>query len=97
MLLVSSFLVAPLSFGIRSLQNAGEILATKAIVALDISSMRYRDSMNTTQFPDSTGVLRALDAARVYRLLSVRLMIFFGGSLARNWFSEGAFLRKTFI
>ena len=63
MLLVSSFLVAPLSFGIRSFQNAEETSAAKAIVALDISSMRYRDSKNTTQLPDSTGVLRALEAA----------------------------------
>ena len=77
--LVSSFLAAPLSFGIKSLQNAGEASAAIAIVGLDSSSMRYRDSMNAIQFPDSTGVLRALDAARVYRLLSVRLMIFFGG------------------
>jgi hypothetical protein len=56
--LVSSFLAAPLSFGIKSLQNAGETSAAIAIVGL---------------------------------------MIVSGGSLARNWFSEGTALLKTLI
>jgi hypothetical protein len=66
---VSSFLAVPLASGIKPLQNVGEASVAKAIVVLDSSTMLYRDSMNAIQFPDSIRVLRALEAARVYRLL----------------------------
>jgi uncharacterized SAM-binding protein YcdF (DUF218 family) len=94
---VSSFIAAPLASSIKPLHNAGEASVAKAIVVLDISDMRYRDSKNALEFMDSDGVLRALEAARVYRLLSGGLIIVSGGSLAQYSFSDGAALREILI
>ena len=78
----SRLLAAPLGWGLTSLQNVDEARGAKAIVVLDASTDRYWHGPTLfLEMPNGASALRALEAARVYRLLgSNPLVIVSGGN-----------------
>ncbi len=80
----SRLLAAPLGWGLTSLQNVDEARGAKAIVVLDASTDRYWHGPTLLiEMPSGASALRALEAARVYRLLgSDTLVIVSGGDPA---------------
>jgi len=72
---------APLAWGFAPIQRVEEARGAHTIVVLDSSTLRYHSAEGLYELPDSSGAMRALEAARVYRLLGEPLVIVSGGGL----------------
>lgn len=96
---VSSLLVAPLSWGFAPLKKVEEARGAMAVVVLDGGTERYQHSENLLEFPNGPSALRALEAARVYRLLGEPLVIVSGGDAERkqNWAPDASALRDALV
>lgn len=95
----SRLVAAPLGWGFTPLQTAAEARGAKAIVVLDGGTLRYRDSAGLIELPNSSSVMRALEAARVYRLLGEPLVFVSGGDLGwkRDWAPEATAMRDLLV
>lgn len=79
---VSRALAAPLAWGLAPLQKAEQARGARAVVVLDGGTLRYRASEGLIEVPNHTASLRALEAARVSRLLGGPLVVVSGGDSA---------------
>ena len=97
----SRLLAAPLGWGSTALQNVDEARGAKTIVVLDASTDRYWHGPTLLlEMPSGASALRALEAARVYRLLGGNsLVIVSGGDLAATpgQAAEASALRDSLV
>jgi uncharacterized SAM-binding protein YcdF (DUF218 family) len=96
---VSRLLAAPLAMGFTPVQTVAGALGAQAIVVLDSSTRRYGSDGGRLELVDDSSALRALEAARVYRLLDAPLVIVSGGNIVQemNWAPEASTLRDTLV
>lgn len=96
---ISRLVAAPLAWGFAPLQKVEEARGAKAVVVLDGGTLRYHDSVNLVELPNSASIMRALEAARIYRLLGEPLVVVSGGNLGRKgaWAPEAAALRDLLV
>lgn len=96
---ISELAAAPLAWGFAPLQTVAEARGAQAIVVLDGGTLRYHSSESLIELPNGSTVMRALEAARVYRLLGEPLVIVSGGGSGRghHWAPEASALRDFLV
>jgi len=96
---VSLLLAAPLSMGFTPVQTLQAARGAWAVIVLDGATLRYGGDAGLLELPNESSALRALEAARVYRLLGAPLVMVSGGDPARerNWAPEASALRDALV
>lgn len=96
---VSHLLAVPLTWGFAPLQTMEEARGAEAIVVLDGATLRCYNDKDLLELPSGSSALRALEAARIYRLLGEPLVIVSGGDPAwrQDWAPEASVLRDTMV
>lgn len=96
---LSRLLAMPLEGGFEPLRTKAEIGGSQAIVVLDGGTFRYGDSDQLIEFPNRASTLRALEAARLYRLLGDALVVVTGGAenSEANWGPEASAMRDVLM
>jgi len=90
-------LVGGLARGFGSIAAAGDAGGATAIVVLAGGSHRYSKQDSGVEFVSEASALRALEAARIYHLLSSPLVITSGWTMAERTRSEAALLADALI
>lgn len=96
---LSRMLAVPLEQGFEPLRTKAEIHGAQAIVVLDGGTFRYGDADRLIEFPNRASTLRALEAARLYRLMGDALVVVTGGAenARANWAPEASALRDVLV
>ena len=93
----ADILVAGLARGFGSIASASDAGGATAIVVLSGGSHRYSDQRSGVEFVAEASALRALEAARLYHLLSSPLVITSGWTMPQRTRSEAALLADALI
>lgn len=95
----SRMIAAPLMWGITPLQSIEAAKGARVIVVLDGSTDRYEGNSDILEIPGASSAMRALEAARVYKMLEEPLVIVSGGDVSRkrNWSPEASALRDAVV
>lgn len=96
---LSRMLAVPLEHGFEPLRTKAEIHGAQAIVVLDGGTFRYGDADRLIEFPNRASTLRALEAARLYRLMGNALVVVTGGAknAEANWGPEASAMRDVLV
>ena len=98
---VGRLLATPLTWGFAPLQSVEKTRGAEAIVVLDGGTFHYSGGKDLLEVPNGISALRALEAARVYRLLGDPLVIVSGGdrdpTRKQNWEPEASALRDALM
>lgn len=97
---LSRLLAMPLEWGFDQLRTKAEISGSRAIVVLDGGTFRYGDGDRLVEFPNRASTLRALEAARLYRLLGGGVLVVVTGGAENakaNWGPEASTMRDVLV
>lgn len=78
--MLSRLLAVPLEQGFEPVRTKFELGDVQAIVVLDGGTFRYKDGERLVELPNRPSALRALEAARLYRLVGTGLVVVTGGT-----------------
>lgn len=94
---VSSALVWALSHGYQSIQTRSEAEGSQALIVLGGGAVTYEESGARLSVLSDASVLRALEAARLYRLLDPRWVVVSGGPSGPTSEAESVVLKRAMI
>lgn len=97
---LSRLLAMPLEQGFEPVRIKSEIHGSQAIIVLDGGTFRYGDGDLLVEFPNRASTLRALEAARLYRLLGENALVVVTGGAENakaNWGPEASAMRDVLV